>query len=104
MARNTYYAKDDRFAVLDRVHRRRARLAGVVEEKVNLREVYERTNICEICNEPMNMESNQSDRMYASLDHIVPLKSGGGHTADNVRFIHIFCNNRKDSKKKEIDE
>jgi 5-methylcytosine-specific restriction endonuclease McrA len=100
MARNTYYHKDDRFKLLDRVHRRRARLAGVVEEKIDLREIFEKTDVCVICNEKMNLDTGQSDRMYVSLDHIIPLKAGGGHTADNVRFVHIFCNNLKDRKKK----
>ena len=100
MARNTYYYKDDRFKMLDRVHRHRARKAGVVEEKIDLREIFDRTDVCEICNEKMNLDTGQSDRMYVSLDHIVPLKAGGGHTADNVRFVHIYCNNIKDRKRK----
>ena len=30
--------------------------------------------------------------LCASLDHVVPLSLGGGHTRDNVQCAHWLCN------------
>lgn len=35
---------------------------------------------------------------YPSIDHIVPMSKGGGHTWDNVQVAHIICNSEKGDK------
>jgi 5-methylcytosine-specific restriction endonuclease McrA len=92
---NTYYKKDSREAVLDRVHRQRAIKAGVEWEKVDFKELF-RTNVCcAICDKPMNFTTNQSDPDYVSVDHIVPFSDGGPHKLDNIQLTHIRCNKSK---------
>lgn len=96
--RNTYYAKDSRHAVLDRVHRRRAIAAGAKWEKINLLELFKQNNNCAICKTEMNWNSDQSDPLYVSIDHIVSFKNGGSHTKENIQLVHIGCNRKKGAK------
>lgn len=35
---------------------------------------------------------------YPSIDHIMPISKGGGHTWDNVQVAHRGCNTRKGNK------
>jgi 5-methylcytosine-specific restriction endonuclease McrA len=96
--RTTYYAKDSREAVLDRVHRQRAIKAGVEWEKVDFKELFRTQVNCAICDAPMNFISDQSDPYYVSVDHIIPFSAGGPHKQDNVQLTHIKCNKGKGSK------
>lgn len=102
--RKTYYKKDSRHAVLDRVHRRRAQKAGVEWEKVNLLEIFNRDPNCPICKREMHMNTGQSDPRYVSLDHIVPLSKGGAHKADNIQLVCIECNRVKSNKEKKEND
>jgi len=72
--------------------RRRARLAGVPHESINIQEVYEACGyICGICHEFVPPEQR-------SLDHIVPLARGGAHIRSNVQLAHRRCNSRKGTR------
>lgn len=33
--------------------------------------------------------------MYPTIDHIVAMANGGGHTWDNVQLAHAICNSYK---------
>ena len=33
--------------------------------------------------------------MSPTIDHIIPMSKGGGHTWDNVQIAHAICNSRK---------
>jgi 5-methylcytosine-specific restriction endonuclease McrA len=46
---------------------------------------------CHICGEWVSIHD-------LTLDHIIPLKKGGTHTADNIRVAHRSCNSRKGSR------
>lgn len=96
--RTTYYAKDSREAVLDRVHRQRAKKAGVEWEKVDFKTLFRTQVFCAICDKPMNFTTGQSDPDYVSVDHIIPFSAGGPHKLDNIQLTHIRCNKGKGKK------
>ncbi len=68
-------------------YKRRARLAKVeYDPTVRLNNLYRRDNArCQLCSEHV-------ERDEASIDHIVPVVSGGSHTWDNVQLAHLKCN------------
>ena len=74
-------------------HQSRARKFGVKRESFGLTEIYIRDNwTCGICGDQVDPEAKWPDQMCASLDHVVPLSLGGGHTRDNVQCAHWLCN------------
>jgi 5-methylcytosine-specific restriction endonuclease McrA len=93
--RTTYYTKDSREAVLDRVHRQRAIKAGVEWEKVDFKQLFASQVNCGICVKPMNFTTGNSDPEYVTVDHIVAFANGGTHTQDNVQLVHRKCNRTK---------
>lgn len=54
---------------------------------------------CAICGEMCDVTDHgwteYSGPLYPSIDHIVPMSKGGGHTWSNVQIAHIICNSRK---------
>lgn len=67
---------------------------GITLGKLVLRD----SGICQICGKPINWNDNtwgSTGPTYPSIDHIVALKNGGGHTWDNVQLAHIICNSYK---------
>ena len=78
--------------------RQRATHFGVSYEKnITLRVLIERDGDgCGICGEPVERGVWGTYRPRAgSIDHIVPMSRGGGHTWDNVQVAHHLCNTRK---------
>ncbi len=61
---------------------------------------------CAICGKMCDWDdhswSEHSGPTYPSVDHIVPLANGGGHTWDNVQIAHIICNSRKSNTTTEV--
>jgi 5-methylcytosine-specific restriction endonuclease McrA len=80
-------------------YRRRAREAGVeIDPLLDVFTVFEEQNyVCQICFEPCDpLLRNRHPRMV-TIDHIVRLKAGGGHTRSNVQTAHYGCNAGKDN-------
>lgn len=81
--------------------RKRCRHYGVeYVPGVTLKAVYNRDKgICKICGQPTNWNDGTWNGyigpMYPTIDHIVALKNGGGHTWDNVQLAHAICNSYK---------
>lgn len=75
-------------------HIRRARKYGVpFESGITLPAVIERFGgVCQICGKPTDERSFASQ---PTIDHIVPMKRGGGHTWDNVQLACFKCNSIK---------
>lgn len=48
--------------------------------------------VCQICFEPTDPTASPISDWYPSLDHIIPRSKGGGHTVDNLRVAHRWCN------------
>lgn len=73
-----------------KVRHRLIRLTRLHGEKVDPLYIYERDNWrCGICGKKVTKRSE------ASLDHIIPLSKGGGHTAVNLQLAHRLCNSIK---------
>ena len=82
--------------LLDDVHRRRARKAGVEVGHVDLVAVAQRDRWrCGICGKKVSPRAEGA--RSASLDHIVPLSQGGGHVMTNAQLCHLVCNTRKNA-------
>lgn len=76
--------------------RRRLYLKG---ESIDHLAVFERDNwICKLCDQVIDSTLRFPDKMAATIDHIVPLALGGGHTYDNVQASHAACNYNKGDK------
>lgn len=82
-------------------HRHRAKKnGGEYDPSVTLKRLVERDGLrCAICGEMCDWNdhswSKYSGPMYPSIDHIIPMSKGGGHTWDNVQVAHIMCNSLK---------
>ena len=77
-------------------HRRRARRYGVPYEPVAKQRVFERDGWrCRLCGGRILRDKACPHPRSPSLDHIVPMARGGGHTYDNVQAAHFLCNSLK---------
>ena len=78
-------------------HYSRARKLGLPRERgVNLINLIERNGLtCAICGLPCFYEGDGKGDLYPSIDHIIPMSKGGGHTWDNVQIAHRICNTNK---------
>ena len=89
-------------------HRGRAKLYGCeYDPSVTLRELVERNGLrCAICGEMCDPSdhswSKYTGPKYPSIDHIIPMSKGGGHTWDNVQVAHIICNSAKGDSSEEV--
>jgi 5-methylcytosine-specific restriction endonuclease McrA len=79
--------------------RQRIAKYGVEAERVIKRKVYERDDWrCGICHMPVDRSLVYPHRMSASLDHVVPISQGGGHTYANTQCAHWICNVKKGNR------
>ena len=78
-------------------HYSRAKMRGLpAEEGITLKKLIERDGIhCAICGLPCFYDGNYLAALYPSIDHIVPISKGGGHTWENVQLAHRICNIKK---------
>ncbi len=76
--------------------RRRSRRYSAEYEEFEALEIFERDGwICKICDLPVDKAIQFPNHMSVSLDHIIPLAKGGGHTRSNTQCSHWICNSRK---------
>lgn len=78
-------------------HRRKVRLTnnGPSERFTDL-EIFERDNWrCQLCGGAVDRTLPYPNPMSASLDHVLPIARGGGHTRKNAQLAHLGCNSRK---------
>lgn len=67
--------------------------SGKGSRKLLLRLRSENGDTCALCGLEMNFEPISGGLPNsASIDHIVPLREGGGTDPDNVRLTHRMCN------------
>lgn len=78
-------------------HYDRAKRLGLPAERgVTLKKLYNRDNgICQICGMLCDYSGNGRGDLYPSIDHIIPMHKGGGHTWNNVQLAHRICNSNK---------
>lgn len=76
--------------------RRRARERDAYVEDVNRTAIFERDGWrCQLCRKKVDGSLPTGHMMSATLDHIVPLASGGLHEAANCQLAHSICNSLK---------
>ena len=89
-------------------HRHRARKYGCeYDPSVKLDKLIERDGLrCALCGEMCDPNdhswSKYAGPKYPSIDHIIPMSKGGGHTWDNVQVVHIICNSEKGDSFEEV--
>jgi hypothetical protein len=77
-------------------HRRRARLHGCKNVRVNRQSIFERDGwICQLCHKSVNKNLKNPYLKSATLDHIIPLALGGAHEPSNCQLAHMICNSKK---------
>lgn len=82
-------------------HRHRARKYGCeYDASVTLKRLIKRDGLrCAICGEMCDLNDHDWTEYfgprYPSIDHVIPMSKGGGHTWNNVQVAHIICNSRK---------
>lgn len=78
-------------------HERAVAYSVEYDANVTLERVIKRDGgICQLCGKPVDTTSAGRARLYyPSIDHIIPLSKGGGHTWNNVQLAHMICNSRK---------
>jgi len=81
-------------------HYKRARLHGAkAETGITLEKLIKRDGItCAICGLPCFYGGDSLADLYPSIDHIIPISKGGGHTWDNVQVAHRICNVNKSDR------
>ena len=92
-------------------HRKRARIYGVAYEPgITVKKLIKRdNNICQICGEPCDSNDHRWSEhfgpLYPTIDHIIAMVNGGGHTWDNVQLAHAICNSvKRDLAEEELTE
>lgn len=82
----------------DHVHRAKKR-GAYYEHGITLHRLIKRDgNICQICGKPCDITDKRYGTcgpLYPSIDHVVAIANGGGHTWSNVQLAHMFCNSVK---------
>jgi 5-methylcytosine-specific restriction endonuclease McrA len=72
---------------------RRGRMAGGKISQAELSTLDDGT--CALCSKAIDPALQWPHPMSRSLDHIIPLASGGEHAIKNVQWAHLVCNQRK---------
>lgn len=76
--------------------RRRAVIRGNGFERYSRQEILSRDNgICQLCEEPVDVNLKRPHHKSFSIDHIIPISKGGPDTRENVQTAHLDCNLRK---------
>jgi 5-methylcytosine-specific restriction endonuclease McrA len=85
-------------------HRRRVRLENQgPHEKFTDLEIFERDKwICQLCGKKVDKSLTYPDSGYPTLDHVVPVARGGGHTRANSQLAHLGCNSAKRDRLKTL--
>lgn len=65
-------------------------------DPVRLEEIAERDGFrCHLCGRHVDMARMSPDSLSPSLDHLVPISTGGVHDPSNVALAHRGCNSRR---------
>ncbi|MGW1828810.1 HNH endonuclease [Streptomyces tubercidicus] len=79
--------------------RRRATLRGAERERISRAQVFARDGWkCHLCGKGIDREAVAPEPLAPTLDHVLPLARGGGHTMINLRPAHFVCNSRKSDR------
>jgi 5-methylcytosine-specific restriction endonuclease McrA len=93
-------AKADRIKASKRknAYKRKCIRFGVAYEDLNKFEIFERDGYrCYLCGTTVVIHIEDGHPNKATIDHVIPLSKGGGHTEENVKTCCFECNNLKGS-------
>ncbi len=78
-------------------HKHDHRLDGkVIDNDITLVKVAKRDkNVCQLCGKKVDWSADYNSDDYPSIDHVIPLASGGLHEWGNVQLAHRGCNSVK---------
>ena len=77
-------------------HRRRALELDAFVSHVERMDIYERDRwMCQVCGAKVNGRLSYPHPRSPSLDHVIPLASGGTHEPANCQLAHLICNSTK---------
>lgn len=80
-------------------HKRRAAIRDQEIETFSVRSIFDRDRwVCGLCGRKVDSRLKYPDPNSVSLDHIIPIAEGGGHTRRNVQCAHLLCNRQKGAK------
>lgn len=83
----------------DKHYRRAIKLGLPAERGITLKKLIERDGLfCRVCGVICIYGGDPKSDLYPSIDHIVPINKGGGHTWDNVQVAHRICNSVKSDR------
>jgi len=92
-------SKDGKIGKSKQYHERAVLYRVDYEPGITLQKVIQRdSGICQICGKPIDKTSFNGKgcgALYPTIDHIIPLSKGGGHTWNNVQLAHLICNSTK---------
>lgn len=54
--------------------------------------------ICHLCGLRIPKSAKWPDRMFGTLDHVIPLSKGGKHSYANIKAAHLSCNCSKNDR------
>jgi predicted nucleic acid-binding Zn ribbon protein/endogenous inhibitor of DNA gyrase (YacG/DUF329 family) len=54
--------------------------------------------LCHLCNQIVDMDLKRTDKMGATIDHVLPISKGGLDTMENVALAHWICNIKKGNR------
>lgn len=92
------WASANREKVQAHRHRRRAQVRATFVGDVDLAAKWiEQAGCCGICAAPLDRTLRYPHPLSPSVDHIIPLSKGGGHTQDNLAWTCLVCNLAKGS-------
>jgi 5-methylcytosine-specific restriction endonuclease McrA len=93
------WAVENHERVTEHNERRRARMAAVTAEKVDIEALWTRDGgHCWICQGAIDRDLRYPHPFSRSLDHVVPISKGGAHAMGNVALSHLRCNISKKDK------
>lgn len=80
-------------------HYARAKVRGAPAEiGITIHKLIKRDGLnCALCGLPCYPGGDYQADLYPTIDHIIPISKGGGHTWDNVQVVHRRCNLNKGS-------
>lgn len=90
-----------------KVTRIRKRYEGItIDKDITVQKLAKRDHDkCQLCGLPVDWDDkHKTDKaiicgdMYPSIDHIIPISSGGLHAWNNVQLAHRICNTKKSNK------
>jgi hypothetical protein len=76
-----------------------ARQGAISSPRISVELIAKRDSyICHLCNQIVDMNIKRTDKMGATIDHVLPISKGGLDTMENVALAHWICNIRKGNK------